>query len=312
MGVHGGRGDPVLRAVRAGPGFVRLRPEHVPRLSVLRGRLLRGLLEPGGQGLPRLRPVPPHGRHHPTTHRRRGETSRPRRLASIATPTCGPIPRRFPPPTRGPPPGARRESGPATSRRGATPRPPPGTVEHDPGSRGGRPHGLLGLRRCAARGAGAGRVGLAASVAWVVVGALAVVVLGASPAPQVPVPRGSAAGRVRRSRRAGRRRPLAGRSTATSAGDARSACHAAAAPGGPRGGPSRGPRRGQRRSRRACRGRRRRRAAHAGADGDGRIDPRDRRALVGPPQGSTWRSAKSTLAGRSASRRMYHGYQCLP
>ncbi len=34
----------------------------------------------------------------------------------------------------------------------------------------------------------AGRVGLAASVAWVVVGALAVVVLGASPARQVPVP----------------------------------------------------------------------------------------------------------------------------
>ncbi len=31
-----------------------------------------------------------------------------------------------------------------------------------------------------------------------------------------------------------------------------------------------------------------------------------------PPQGSNERMAKVTLAGRSASRRMYHGYQCSP
>ena len=30
------------------------------------------------------------------------------------------------------------------------------------------------------------------------------------------------------------------------------------------------------------------------------------------PYGSTCRSAKTTLAGRSARRRMYHGYQCFP
>ena len=29
-------------------------------------------------------------------------------------------------------------------------------------------------------------------------------------------------------------------------------------------------------------------------------------------QGSIWRSANQTLAGRSARRRMYHGYQCSP
>jgi hypothetical protein len=29
-------------------------------------------------------------------------------------------------------------------------------------------------------------------------------------------------------------------------------------------------------------------------------------------QGSTWRTANTTLAGRSARRRMYHGYQCSP
>ena len=41
-----------------------------------------------------------------------------------------------------------------------------------------------------------------------------------------------------------------------------------------------------------------------------------RRWLAAPSRddryGRTWRRAKSTLAGRSASRRMYHGYQCFP
>ena len=41
------------------------------------------------------------------------------------------------------------------------------------------------------------------------------------------------------------------------------------------------------------------------------------RATASVPPGPTaygriWRSAKRTLAGRSASRRMYHGYQCFP
>lgn len=31
-----------------------------------------------------------------------------------------------------------------------------------------------------------------------------------------------------------------------------------------------------------------------------------------PRYGSSWRSANSTLAGRSASRRMYHGYHAAP
>ena len=34
--------------------------------------------------------------------------------------------------------------------------------------------------------------------------------------------------------------------------------------------------------------------------------------LVSPPYGSSERMANVTLAGRSASRRMYHGYQCSP
>ena len=37
-------------------------------------------------------------------------------------------------------------------------------------------------------------------------------------------------------------------------------------------------------------------------------------SVTSPPraQGSSWRSAKTTLAGRSASRRMYHGYHASP
>jgi hypothetical protein len=69
-GVHGGPRNPVLRTLRAGPGFVRLGTEHVPRLPGLRSRMLRGLLEPGGWRVSCLRPVPP-GRSSTTADRRR-------------------------------------------------------------------------------------------------------------------------------------------------------------------------------------------------------------------------------------------------
>lgn len=80
-----------------------------------------------------------------------------------------------------------------TTRGAARQRPPgvassglaPSSTHHDLGPAANAGSSTASLRRPRRR---AGRVGLAASAAWVVVGALAVVVLGASPARVVPVP----------------------------------------------------------------------------------------------------------------------------
>ncbi len=93
-GVHGGSRDPVLRAVRAGPGFVRVRPERVPRLPRVWRRLLRRLLEPGRRRVPRVRPVPPGRRDHPPADRR---GARDRSEIRARGPGCDARPVRRPP-----------------------------------------------------------------------------------------------------------------------------------------------------------------------------------------------------------------------
>ena len=307
-GVHGGRGDPVLRAVRAGPGFVRLRPEHVPRLSVLRGRLLRGLLNLVDKACLACAPF-----------RLTGATTRPRIVvAADLPPTTARVDRyadlRSDPETLPSTDAGAASRGPARQRPrdvapGATPRP----GWHDrarPGSRAGRPHGLLDCfaappeaPRRARRTGGLGGMGRRRRAGSRGPGGLA---RAGGPRP----PRGRAVGRAVGCAEPGddaRSRPSDG----DPAGDARASCHAAAEPAEPRSDQATGHTATDAAPCQACRGR----AAagpHAGPDGDRRSDPSDRRAVAGPPQGSTWRSAKSTLAGRSASRRMYHGYQCLP
>ena len=58
-GVDGGSRDPVLRALRAGPGHGRVGTGELPRLPELRRRVLRGLLEPRRRRVPQVRPLPP-------------------------------------------------------------------------------------------------------------------------------------------------------------------------------------------------------------------------------------------------------------
>ena len=69
---RGSRG-PVLRALRAGPGLVRGRSEHLPRLPDLRFGLLRRLLEPRRRCLSEVRAVPAvqHDRPRADGHRAR-------------------------------------------------------------------------------------------------------------------------------------------------------------------------------------------------------------------------------------------------